>query len=360
MRFIPIQSVKRGTIIDEDIYSANGQILLRKGTPLKDSYIKHLMGMGINGLYIDDDISKDVEVTTTISAKLKNEAVQKMKSAFNFATREKNSTSEMLQASSSMYDLIENVIDEILENDNFMVNMVDLKVFDDYTFYHSVSVATISILIAVNLNYAKKELIELGLSSILHDIGKVFTPIDILNKNGKLDVDEMKIMKEHSEQGYKYLKDAFNVPMKSYLGVLQHHERWDGGGYPLGIVGEKISKYARIISVADVYDALTSDRPYRKGLLPSDAMEYIMGGSGTVFDPEVVEVFYKSMAVYPNGMVIELSNGLTGIVIENIPGRSMRPIVKILKENKKDVKPYIYDMGSSKTISVTIIGIADI
>lgn len=359
MRFVPIQSVRKGTIIKETIYSENGIILLKQGTPLKDAYIRHLMDMGVNGLYIDDEISKEIEITTTISGKLKNEAVQKMKNAFTFAKKEKFTTSEMLQASEAMYALIENVIDEILSNDNFMINMVDLKVFDDYTFFHSVSVATISIMIAVNMDFKKNELIELGLSAILHDIGKVFTPKDILNKKGCLTDDEMVIMKGHSDDGYRYLKEKFNVPMRTYIGVLQHHEKWDGSGYPLGITGTNISKYARIIAVADVYDALTSDRPYRKGMFPSEAMEYIMGGGGTFFDPEIVQVFYKSMAIYPNGTIVELSNGLTGIVVQNIPGRTMRPILKILKDKDEDVCPYVYDMGDSKTMSTTIIKIAN-
>lgn len=359
MRFIPIQSVREGTIIDETIYSENGGILLKEGTVLKKSYIRHLRDMGINGLYIDDNISKDIETTTTISGKLKNDAVQKMKNAFSFAKSDNPSTSEMLQASNAMHLLIESVIDDILNNDNFMINMVDLKVFDDYTFYHSISVATISIMVGVNLNYDKPKLIELGLSAILHDIGKVFTPKEILNKAGRLDDDEMILMKNHSDDGYRYLKDKYNVPMKSYLGVLQHHEKWDGTGYPLGLKDKKISEYARIISIADVYDALTSDRPYRRGSLPSEAMEYIMGGGGTLFDPQIVQVFYKSMAVYPNGSIVILSNKLTGIVIENIPGRSMRPILKILKESDMDVSPYIYDMGNEQTRAVTIIDIAE-
>ena len=263
MRFIPIQSVREGTVIKENIYSQNNSILLREGTALKQSYIRHLFFMGINGLYIEDDVSKDIEVTRVISGSLKNEAVKKMKDAFNFATQDKTSTSKMLQTSNAMHELIENVIDDILSNENLMINMVDLKIFDDYTFYHSVSVATISIMIAISMGFNKSDLISLGLSSILHDIGKVFTPKEILNKKGRLTDSEMEIIKTHSDVGYRYLKDKFNVPMKSYLGVLQHHERWDGTGYPLGLKKDKISLFARIISIADVYDALTSERPYR-------------------------------------------------------------------------------------------------
>jgi HD-GYP domain-containing protein (c-di-GMP phosphodiesterase class II) len=141
------------------------------------------------------------------------------------------------------------------------------------------------------------------------------------------------------------------------MGILDHHEKYDGGGYPNNLKGDKISLYGRIISVADVYDALTSDRSYRKALLPSDAMEYIMGSTTTLFDPNVVKVFVKKIAAYPIGTCVKLSNGLTGIVVQNYENFCMRPRIRIFKDHDKEVNPYEIDLADFKTLNITVIEI---
>jgi len=234
--------------------------------------------------------------------------------------------------------------------------LIDLKVFDDYTFYHSLNVAVLSLVLGVALKYNKEELYKLGLAALLHDIGKVFIPKDILNKKGKLTDEEFEIIKTHSDKGFEYLKNTYNVPITTYMGVRLHHEKYNGGGYPLGKKGEEIYVYARIIAIADVYDALTSDRVYRKAMTPSEAMEYIMGNSGIMFDPNLVELFIRKVAPYPVGTSVQLSDGRVGIVVENYENFCLRPKIKIIKEKDKNIEPYLIELRNKETMHITITG----
>ena len=245
--------------------------------------------------------------------------------------------------------------DEILQNKNAVFNLMDLKVYDEYTFYHSVNVAVLSIIVATELGLSKEELIKLGISGLLHDIGKVFVKKEILNKKGKLSESEFREIKEHPVNGFNYLKKSCQIPLKSYVGVLQHHEKYDGTGYPYGLKGREISLFGRILTIADIYDALISDRPYRQGILPSEAMEYIMGGGGTYFDPEISTVFVKKLALYPVGTCVELSNGMIGIVCQNYEGYSIRPDIKVFQNKDRKIKPFILKLQKQINITITSV-----
>jgi HD-GYP domain-containing protein (c-di-GMP phosphodiesterase class II) len=194
---------------------------------------------------------------------------------------------------------------------------------------------------------------------MLHDIGKKFTPIEILTKPGSLTTEELNTIKEHPSNGYHFIKKYFpTISATTYVGILQHHERYDGSGYPSGIKGEDITIFGRILAVCDVYDALVSDRPYHNAHLPSEALEFIQGGSGTMFDPNVVLVFSFKIAAYPLGTAVKLSNGEVGIVVENYEEFNTRPKVKILK-NK--VATHFLNLKSDyEARNITIIGIADL
>ncbi len=254
--------------------------------------------------------------------------------------------------------MVNDIVSEITINENATVNMMDLKVFDDYTYYHSVNVSVLSIVVGAAEGLGKSKLYELGLGALLHDIGKVFVPKEILNKSGKLTPEEFEEIKKHSLMGNWYLREKWQVPIESNVAVLSHHEKYDGSGYPYGLKSDRISRFGKIVAVADVYDALTSDRPYRPALSPSEAMEYVMGGSGTLFDPKVVEVFAKKIVPYPVGTCVTLSNGLTAIVTGNYIRCGMRPKIMIISGPQKGV---VFDLYNDMSLlNVTITGIASI
>ena len=353
MRFIPTFCLREGLILGKSIYNNLGGLLLKAGSEIKGPYIEKVIELGFQGLYIDDDISKDIEVENVISDELRLETISKLKNMFMNAKNNKSIDKNMKEISS----MTEEMVDELISNRNLMVNMVDIKSFDNYTFYHYVNVAVLSIIMGISLNLNKNELYKLGMGALLHDIGKVFINQDLLNKEEELTEAEFEIMKSHSINGYRYIKSNFDVPVTSYIAVLDHHERYDGTGYPNKKVGENISLFGRIIAIADVYDALTSDRPYKKSTLPADAIEYIMGGPGTHFDFDFENIFIKKVSAYPIGTCVKLNNGIIGIVVENYSDSSTRPKIRVLNScSEKDVYVNLRDdMNSSNLTIVDIV-----
>lgn len=357
MRYIPTFCLREGMVLAKTIYNTREEPALKAGSIIKESYIEKINAYGLSCVYIDDDISSDIIIEDTMD-ELRIQMVKGIKNIFSQVEENKQITPNNIEHLKAM---VGNIIDELLENKNLMVNMGDLKVFDNYTFYHSVNVAVHSITTGITLHYSKEKLYQLGLGALFHDIGKVFIDKAILNKNDKLTDVEFDEMKQHSERGYKYLKEKFNIPIVSYIVALQHHEKYDGTGYPQQRREDEISVYSRIVSIADVYDALTSDRPYRKSLLPSEAVEYIMGGSGSLFDPKLASVFVKNIAPYPIGTTVRLSNGLVGIVAKNFEDCCMRPIVKIIKYGNKDVVPFELNLKDDiRTLNITIVELVNI
>jgi HD-GYP domain-containing protein (c-di-GMP phosphodiesterase class II) len=202
----------------------------------------------------------------------------------------------------------------------------------------------------------KDQLCDLGFAAILHDIGKVFVKKEILSKESALDDAEFEEMKHHPSLGYDYIKKVSKVSNASKIGILHHHEKFGGGGYPDNLMEEAISLYGRIIAIADVYDAMTSDRPYRKGIIPSEVIEYIMGCSNTLFDPDLVNLFIRKIAPYPIGTTVNLSNGLTGIVVENYESFSMRPKLRIFRNHGIEIPPYEISLSDRAFLNITITG----
>lgn len=355
MRYTPLQIVRDGSILGKAIYGQSGELLLQEGVELTNGYIKKLKQLGLNGIYIKDEVSKGIEVKSVISEALKNNAILDIKNTFSYAGDSSVSNKERLDNFNKLNDTISLFIDDISSNENLVINIIDLKRFDDYTFYHSVNVAILSIVLGLSLKLTRKDIHKLGIAAIMHDIGKVFIPIEVLNKKGKPDQREWKIIKKHSKEGCSYLRDKYPIPYKCYEGILHHHERFDGSGYPLGLKDYQISLFGRIIAIADVYDALISDRPYRKGFAPNEAIEYILGNSGILLDINLVEQFTRKIQPYPAGTIVKLSNGTTAIVVENYEGRGFRPVVRVFKDGEKEIDPYILDLWDSSTLSITIV-----
>jgi len=340
-------------VLGDNLYNNYGELMLAGGTVLTKEYVNAIQRLQYNGVYIEDDISKDVHILNIISDNVRAKTVKGIKDVFIHF--EKGDSKAAKTNMKKVKQQVENIVDEIFANRHLMVNMVDMKVFDDYTYYHSVNVAVLSIVLGVALKMDRNELCNLGFGALLHDIGKVFINREILNKKGKLTSAEFEEIKTHSLLGCNHVKKGYGVTASAYMGILDHHERYDGGGYPNNLKGQDISWFGRIISIADVYDALTSDRPYRKALLPSDAMEYIMASNNTQFDPKVVEVFVRKIAPYPIGTCVKLSNGLTGIVVENYESFSMRPRIRVFMDNDRDVEPYEIDLTDKSMLNVTIV-----
>lgn len=356
MRYIPINHIKPGMLLGKTIFNKNGTKLLNEGNLITRDHLERIMALGYCGLYIDDPLSSELEFDSMFIDTIKNEAVQSLKNLFISSSANSSSYQDEINFLSSS---LVKIIDELISNTDIISNMVDLKIYDDYTYFHSVNVAILALIVGNSLKLHKDMLIQLGMAAILHDIGKKFTPIEILSKPGKLTEEEFNIIKEHPYNGYQFIKHSFPmISATTYVGILQHHERYDGSGYPSGTKGENISLFGRILAVCDVYDALVSNRPYHRAHLPSEALEFIQGGSGSMFDPAIVLAFTYKIASYPLGTAVTLSNGEVGIVVKNYEEFNMRPKIKIIKNNV--VSHYIDLKSDYDARNITITGIADI
>ena len=345
MRYIPTLCLREGMVLAKSLYGKDGVLLLQQGQLLKQSYISHIAHFGFQGVYITDKLSEEIEIKTVIDDELRNSAAKAVRDIYVQSVTTGISQDMVDDAKAVVHDLVENIV----KNRNLMVNMIDLKSYDNYTYYHSVNVGVLSIVVGVALGMNNTALYKLGLGALLHDIGKVFIDKSIIDKPDLLTPEEFEEVKKHPAMGYEYLVNAnLGFPISALVGILQHHERMDGSGYPEGLSGEKIKKLSRIITVADVFDAMTSDRPYRPGMMPSEVMEFLMGGAGTLFDAELVYLFTRKVAAFPLGTCVLLSNGLTAIVVENYEDCGLRPKVKIIS---KDAKPIYLDLKNDRHLS---------
>lgn len=357
MRYVSSNCLRSGQQLASNLTMYDNRVFLRKRVVLTAPLIHRIKTIGFQGAYIDDDISRDLVVANVISEELKNQAKQEIRSLYS--SLENNSNDNAMKDMKKIKTVVENMVGEILNNSSMMVNIVDLRTYDDYTYSHSLNVSILSAVMGTALGLNKKNLNELALAALVHDIGKVFIDKKIVNKPGKLTFEEFEEMKKHSERGHQYLDQYNKLSANIMHGVLDHHEKYNGEGYPNGLAGENISQFGRIICVADVYDALTSDRPYRNAMMPSDAIEYILSGYNKMFDPSIVEVFIQKVAPYPVGTCVMLSNGKTGIVTKNIEGLGLRPVIRVIEQGMPTEQIIDLKEGNDK-LNITIKQIVDI
>ncbi len=340
MRFVPINSVKEGSKLAKTIYDKNGRVLLAEGVSLSDSLLKRVRANNIFSIYINDEYSQN-EIDDIIKPELRQKAVTLIKETFSNFTKgmnpgnyinKKQAVKIKYEYTSSINDLVKDILDDILSRKNIFVNLVDIKSMDNYTYEHSVNVTLLALIIGIELKFTKEQLFDLAVGAMLHDLGKTFVPIEILSKAGALKAEEFDIIKNHTTKGYEYLKDNLDISGIARMIILQHHERIDGKGYPRGLKYDEINSFAKIVTIADVYDALTSDRPYRRAMSPNEALEYLMGGVDRYFDFKYVKAFIKRVIPYPEGSLVKLSNGDVAVIDKVNVEYPLRPSVKIIKQ----------------------------
>ncbi len=356
MRFVPTNCLRPGQLLATDLAIGDNRALLRSGVELTQQLINRLRALGYQGVYIDDEISKDIQVVNIISTQLKTEVTSKLRHLYISAENKWNKkvNSQFNGLDSSIADLV----DEIMNHRHVVVSMVDLRTYDDYTFSHSLNVTVLSVVIGTALELSRSELQELAMGAIVHDIGKVFIDKDIINKSSALTCEEFAAVKLHSTLGYDYISEKIGSNKAKQV-VLSHHELFDGSGYPFGLKGEDIPLLGRIACVADVYDALTSDRPYRPALSPSEAFEYIMGQNNILFEPKIVTAFTRKVMPYPVGTCVRLSTNDIAIVINNHESSSLRPVVRLL-QNHKLTDEYIDLAHDITSLNITIQEVVNI
>ena len=249
----------------------------------------------------------------------------------------------------SAQPLVDEIALSVMRNPDALVGLVRLKSADDYTYMHSVAVCALMIALARQLGLADEETRELGLAGLLHDIGKMQVASEILNKEGKLTDDEFVSVKMHPVAGHAMLLQAHSIGPIALEVCLHHHEKMDGSGYPDGLAGEQISLHARMGAICDVYDAITSDRPYKRGWCPAESLQKMTQWCLGHFDPALFGAFVKCMGIYPVGTLVRLKSGFLAVVVDHRSGKALvKPLVRVFfcTSTKAPVTPRLLDLAA--------------
>lgn len=324
MRYIKINDTKPGMCLAYNMYDADGHTLICSGSVLSEFYIKRLREYGFDGVYITDELSKDIIIEPVITPELRTEGLVNVR----------NSDVDGCKG------VAKKIVEQVLNKGTLSLDLTDLRCFDGYTYAHSVNVAVLSCIIGFGLKMKDEELEQLVMAGLLHDMGKLVIPPEILNKTKRLTNEEYEIMKSHANLSYEIIRERWDISSYVKVAVHYHHENEDGSGYPEGIDGENLSIYTKILHVADVYDALISKRPYKNPYSPYEACEYLMGAGGIMFDTKVVEALLLYVPFYPKGTQVKLSDGTDAIIVDNSGTRNLRPLLRSLDGTTIDLQSH--------------------
>ncbi len=332
MRYVLLKNAEPGMSLACDLYDSYGRTLISSGAKLTSSYISKLQRLGFDGVYIEDALSQGIDIEPVITPELRAEGLAGVR------TLDVN----------KCQGVAKEIVEQIISKRDVSLDLTDLRSFDDYTYAHSVNVAVYSCVIGFGLNLEADDLKNLVMASLLHDFGKMQIDPEIINKPKRLTPEEYNIMKSHAGISYEIIKDRLDISAQVKQAVLYHHENEDGSGYPHGVYGTELSLYTKILHVADVYDALTSMRPYKRPYSPYEASEFLMGGCDVLFDKKIVEVFLRYVPLFPKGTAVKLSDGREAIIYDNTGNRNLRPILKTMDGR-------VLDLTSSENLNITII-----
>ncbi len=310
MRSIAIEDIKDGQIIGKNVYDKEGRLLLKEGTIVKKLYIKRLEEMGLPFVYVKDELlEKEIDQKDLISDSVKVNFVRVLMEVHE------NIKSGREIEGKQVHNIINKVLEDVNSSKNLIVSGLDFYSDKIKFFVHSLNVSVLSILIGKYLGYNDFQIKDLALGAMLHDIGKLE------------DVGE-----EHPDRGFEILKKMSEIKSQVAHVAFQHHENYDGTGYPRGLMGRDIQEYARIVAIANYYDNLSFMNPLKERMYPYQALEKIMSLERTMFDPKLVDVFTKHVAPFPVGSFVRLSNLRYGVVLKLSQGLPSRPEVMVIAD----------------------------
>ena len=284
---------------------------------------------------------------------------EELKRAAKLVIKGKKAVSLMFQevrmgkaiSSDAAGELVEDITTSVMRNPGALINLARLKTVDDYTYMHSVAVCALMVALAKQLNLDEQLTRQSGLAGLLHDMGKALMPEGILNKPGKLSNEEFAIVKRHPVQGHKALLEGGSVGEIPLDVCLHHHEKINGTGYPDRLAGDQISLYAKMGAVCDVYDAVTSNRPYNVGWNPADTISKMTDWCNGHFDEKIFQAFVKCIGIYPVGSLVRMKSGRLGVVVEQSEKSLLTPTVKVFFSTKSQahIKPEVHVLSQPGT-----------
>lgn len=306
-----------------DLFDKQGILLLSKGKPITQNIRELLQGRQLYTLKYDLEKSHTPNKTRKFSNSEYLDIAGYIRGVFE------DTCLISVGRLKETFSVVDRIINELERTSQVFIDLNEFRRFDNYTYIHSINVAILAALIGLQMGYKGQTLRNLTVGAIFHDIGKSSIPLEILNKPSGLTKEEFEVMKRHPVLGEEMLKFS-GVPSEALSIARHHHERWNGEGYPDGLRQRAININAQIVAVADVFDALVADRPYRKGLPPYHALEIIIAGSGKEYNGDIVKKFRQCLILYPQNSIVTLNTGEVGTVIAIHQNYPSRPLIKIL------------------------------
>ena len=341
---LPIKKLRPGMITAQSIYNKKGGNYLTRGVPMTEQYINRLKKLGITHLTVTSMTPgfSILPPDDVIQEKTRVKAIHKLYDEYQVL----ESTGEL--STDALASTSEEILMDILSHRSNLVQLTDLRMHDDYTFAHSVNVAVLAAMLGSRIGLSREEMLPLIMGSLLHDVGKLIVPTEILTKAGRLSNEEFTLIRMHPEAGRKKLREL-PIPSASILAIIasQHHEHMDGRGYPHQLKGNKIHRFARITAIADVYDALTTQRSYKPAYKPHIAYKIMVKCSPGQFDESMLSIFFDNVAIYPVGTILKTTMGYA-IVKEIEFGRTLTPTICVFGDANMNVLPEPFDIDLQK------------
>jgi HD-GYP domain-containing protein (c-di-GMP phosphodiesterase class II) len=353
-----VSTIKEDVKLAENVFNNKGKVLLKTGAVLTTSIINRLQMLGITYVYIEDGRTDDILIKPVLAEETRQEAIQVMTEAFDQVKQDLTTGSARFafyKMERQFSSVVRDIISQIRNRKEAIDLLTHLYAHDDYVFSHSLNVTIYTLALSMKMkNLTAKQTEEIGMGAMLHDVGKMMIPAPILKKPARLTKEEFELVKKHTEYGFDLLRKEHSLSLTSAHCALQHHERLNGTGYPRGLKGNEIHIFGKMIGIADVYDAVTSNRVYRRAMLPHEGMEILYAGAGSEFEKDYVEMFRRAIVMYPTGLTVWLNDGRKGIVSRQNEYISDRPLLLILEENGTDIRdPYEVDMSADQTLFIT-------
>ena len=331
MQRVSVGFLEAGMVAARNVHSAEGRLLVTKDTVLSEPMVANIQKTSLGSIYVRNPLFQDIEAEEVVTEDNRRKAVMALKSAVTAYQKTKVLDIQPLKK------VLRELVVEIIRNRDSMIHQLDMRTYQDYIYAHSVNTCVLSVLIAVNLDYPEGKLTDLALGTMLHDIGMMMLPDALLMKMGNLTPEESKQVQQHPEDGFNILRTVREIPITVAHIAYQHHERVDGKGYPRNLTADKILEFAKVAAVADTFDALVSDRPYRKGMVPHEAYEVMMALADSYVDRDILHLFLTHVAIYPVGAVVQLDNGQHGVVTKVLPRLQTRPQVRLLTDQQRNL-----------------------
>ncbi|WEH11952.1 HD-GYP domain-containing protein [Alicyclobacillus fastidiosus] len=354
VRWVALKYIKPGSTLAQRVSDERGRTLLARGIVLTDSLIKRLKRVGIRAVCIESKSTDDVIVTEMVDEVTKAELL-----SITYETLEELSTSGFSNRLKPTFlrkrfgSLLEDVISQLRAHNGAGEQLGSVYLTDGELFHHSVNVTFYALTLGLHSGLSDVDLVDLGMGTLLHDVGKMRLPQEILRKPGRLDNEEFRTVQLHAQLGYDMLKELRDFSTKSSLIALQHHERLDGSGYPWGLTESDIHPFAQLTAVVDVYEALTANRVYRQAFLPHDAYAILLADKGTKLSSSAIDAFSSTISIYPIGMTVRLSNGDCAVVIKPSANNHQVPIVRAIEnERGEPISPYELNLATASDIHI--------